>query len=556
MGSLKLEQRRMLLAYAVACLACAVSLLAQERPTLVEGHVLDAASSEPLGKVEVMLFELSGDEEIRATRTDADGHYQLSDVPPGTYKLTANKNGWAHQEYPSSKRAKRATRLVVEPALQLTGLDFRLERAAVVLGRVLDEEANPLVNARVTLYKSRYQALGRRLEPGRAAHTNDLGEYRIHNVQPGDYYLAVDHQDDLLTDSSVKYEGIDEGNYTRTYYPGVIDSDDAALVRVRPGELRGVDFDLRRVASVRVAGLVRVAGWGAVRPHASVEMLPRRDVRDRLQRRNTSVDETTGKFEFLSVPPGAHVLIAAEQVGGVWHYAYQSIEVQDQNVANLELRLEPVATVSGRVLLHGEGAKDYSFDDGQLTVRLFGDWHNPSNTSGEVEEGGAFVIAGVVPMSYSVGVRNLPPDAYLEAARRSGREVPDRKLKPAGGEAILDLEVVVNLEGGRIDGAVFNADRMPLGEAMVVAIPGAASRNRLPLFKTAQTDSRGRYSIRGLVPGTYRVVALEEFEPGAQWQPEFLNEHDDQGEVLQVEDGSRLTLDLDVVAGAEKIGHR
>ena len=72
------------------------------------------------------------------------------------------------------------------------------------------------------------------------------------------------------------------------------------------------------------------------------------------------------------------------------------------------------------------------------------------------------------------------------------------------------------------------------------------------LSSYTRRNSRGRYSIRGLVPGTYRVVALEEFEPGAQWRPEFLNEHDDQGEVLQVEDGSRLALDLDVIAGAEK----
>ena len=544
------------LAYAVACLACAISLLAQERPTLVEGHVLDAASSKPLGKVEVMLFALSGNEETRAARTDADGHYQFSDVAPGTYKLTADKNGWAHQEYASSKRAKRATRLVVEPASQLTGLDFRLERAAVVLGRVRDEEANPLSGARVILYKSRYGALGRRLVPGPGAHTNDLGEYRIHNIQPGDYYLAVDYHDHLLDDSGIKYEGIDEDNFTRTYYPGVIDSDAAAPVRVRPGELRGVDFDLTRVTSVRVAGLVRIAGGGALRPHAFVNMLPRRDILDRLRRRRASVDETTGKFEFLNVPPGAHVLIATERIGGVRHYAYQRIEVQDQNVANLELRLEPGATVSGRVLLQGAGTKDYSFDDGQLDVRLGGDWHNPANTSGAVATDGAFVIADVAPMIYSVGVRNLPPDAYLEAVKLSGREVADRKLRPAGGERILDLEVVVNLEGGRVDGIVFDADRMPLGEAMVVAIPGDARRNRLPLFKTAQTDSRGRYSIRGLVPGTYRVVALEEFEPGAQWRPEFLNEHDDQGEVLQVEDGSRHTLDLDVVAGAEKIGRQ
>ena len=143
----KLELRQASFVCTAACLAGAATLLAQERPTLLEGRVLDSAFSEPLSNVEVMLFELSGNGEMWATRTDADGNYRFSDVDPGTYKLTAVKNGWAHQEYSHTKRSRRAAKLDIEPDSQLTDLNFRLERAAVVLGRVSDQEAGALTAA-------------------------------------------------------------------------------------------------------------------------------------------------------------------------------------------------------------------------------------------------------------------------------------------------------------------------------------------------------------------------------------------------------------------------
>ena len=71
--------------------------------------------------------------------------------------------------------------------------EFRdLPRGSVIAGRIVDEFGEPIADASVTAMRSAWSNGKRRLQPaGRAAQTNDLGQYRIFGLAPGDYYVSA-----------------------------------------------------------------------------------------------------------------------------------------------------------------------------------------------------------------------------------------------------------------------------------------------------------------------------------------------------------------------------
>src|SRR5437016_3995878 len=71
-------------------------------------------------------------------------------------------------------------------------VDFSLPRGGIVTGRVIDEFGEPLPDAMVSM--QRYQNMGgqRRLVPaGRTSMTNDVGEFRLYAIPPGQYFLSA-----------------------------------------------------------------------------------------------------------------------------------------------------------------------------------------------------------------------------------------------------------------------------------------------------------------------------------------------------------------------------
>ena len=524
------------------CLATVSIGFAQQDLAFIEGRVFDAASSEPIHRADVLLYELSGSGRIQATRTDSKGRYRFPAVPSGVYKIAAEKNGWVLREYSAPGRPGRAVPLEVRSERPFAGIDVRLERAATLVGRVRDEAGEPVSGAHVVLHRLRYGPSGKGLTPAGGAQTDDRGEYRLHNIQPGEYLLAADYEDRLLTDSGVEYQGAERRNYARTFYPGVYDFDGAAMLRLEAGTATAADFDLRRVSSVTIAGIARVQGDGVLEAGVQVQMFPDRDRLGPMRRRAAEIERTSGRFEIGSVPAGAYILFADAEVDGRRYYAYRRVATADRSVDDFELALRPGATVAGRVRLEGDGPEGFSLESAGLRANLWSGWHNRSNTTGEVQADGEFEIPNVAPMVYSIAVRNLPEEAYLRTIRVDGREAPDGKIDVTG-NTLNGIELVVQLDGGRLEGVVTDEDLAPVASATVLAA-GEGLPSHLPVVRRAETDESGRYGFRGLAAGRYRVMAFDWLEAADEWRPGLLEQVRSHGERVEIADGSSMSRDL------------
>lgn len=122
----------------VVVLSLAVPLLAQTTPaneakpadkrSSITGKVL-ADDGQPLVGVGVYLSRATGDRAInRAAATDEEGNFKANDLPPGSYRINAQVNG-----YVTSSRASLTQRYRVGESATIT-----LVKGGAITGKVYD----------------------------------------------------------------------------------------------------------------------------------------------------------------------------------------------------------------------------------------------------------------------------------------------------------------------------------------------------------------------------------------------------------------------------------
>src|SRR5256885_7470386 len=180
----------------------------------IRGHVLAAESGTPLRKAQVRVTspELR---ENRVTTTDAQGAYELKELPAGRYLVTASKGSFVTLQFGQTRPLQQGRPIEVLDGQTMEKIDFALPRGGIVTGRVVDEYGEPIADVQVMPMRYQFMQGRRRLVPtGRASQTNDIGEYRLFGLAPGQYYISATLRNYTFGDSD------DRSGYAPTYYPG------------------------------------------------------------------------------------------------------------------------------------------------------------------------------------------------------------------------------------------------------------------------------------------------------------------------------------------------
>jgi len=85
--------------------------------------------------------------------------------------------------------------------------------------------------------------------------------------------------------------------------------------------------------------------------------------------------------------------------------------------------------------------------------------------------------------------------------------------------------------------------RQPVSGVQVVLIP-EKNRDRADLFKSVFSGPDGRFTIAGIPPGDYRLIAWEAVEPYGFFAPDVLREADEKGKPVRIDESSALTVDV------------
>src|SRR4051794_19124789 len=217
---------------------------------VIRGHVFDAGTGQPLRKAQVRVFapELR---ENRLATTRVDGGYEIKDLAAGRYQLNASKGSFVQLQYGQSRPFEPGKPLEVANGQTIEKIDFSLPRGGIITGRILDEFGDPASDVQVMAMRYQYIQGRRQLTPvGRPATTNDIGEYRVYALPPGQYFLSA-----TLRNFSFDAASDDRSGYAPTYYPNGASIADAQRISIGVGQVIGdISFALSPTRLARVAG--------------------------------------------------------------------------------------------------------------------------------------------------------------------------------------------------------------------------------------------------------------------------------------------------------------
>jgi protocatechuate 3,4-dioxygenase beta subunit len=548
----------------------------------LSGIITKDPGSEPLKKALIELIaESQSDGGNYTALTGADGSFRIENIVPGRYRLFVERSGF--QEIDKHRRRTEGRVLTLSAGQELKDLVIRLQAAAVVEGRVTDEDGDPMPESQVAVLRQTFASGHTHWEQVGAERTNDLGEYRIAGLAAGNYFVSVTPPPDFrsLIETTSNAPAAKPSNaatdkpapaaYQTTYYPGTRDRGQATPIQLHAGDDFPVSFSLTPSPSLTIRGSVVNLPPGST----AAIMLQSKDFSLVL---NGAEMHKDGSFEIRDVSPGAYTVVATVDNFAVPMMARQALQVAAENVEGLRLAPQTGGAVRGRLRMESSGAarldpsqmflllRSADGDDDALSAITLGEGFS---TLAHVNADGSFEWKNVPAGRYSVQISDASamPDWFLKSVAAAGA-VADSGFSVSGGATTLDL--VASANGAMVEGVATNQDGAeqggaeqdrpeqdrvekdePVADAVVVAVPDARFRNYSDRYRKAVTDQSGRFTLRGLPPGDYTLFAWESVDGEAYFNPEFLKSCEGQGKALHVNEGDHASVQLKAIPPRE-----
>jgi hypothetical protein len=478
-------------------MACAIAivalLLAQDlRGTAaIAGVVRDAQSKIGIRRA-VVTLELGGAQEATATAvTDEEGRFEFRDLPAGDYRVHATTELAMQAPYREFD-PRLARHVTLADGESRGGVVLEIARPGVLSGVVTQDDGEPAIHAVVQLLRvddpSKRASAGTHQE----INTNDRGEYRFFGVLPGTYLIKATPPQQFRLPTAAALRS--------AYFPGATTEDAARVIEVRSGdEVTGLDMRLIAATPPKVivaldlpagvsaaSGMVMVSvSWDSGSSSHSGPAAPEIDL---------------GKM-IPDLRPGEYslgVLMMAGGAGGA-----QRIRIREGGDQRVTMRLGAPFDVPCRLVGEGRAAtSDFRISVSQLP--------RYQHSTIPWRPGAPCKIEGVFPGPFQIAIYPLQPDFYLKTVRLGDTSYLAERGWPLpielSGPPDAPLEIAI-AEAAHITGTV-ERENGAVAPATIIAVEEGKGAKR----SIQAVDAAGKFDLKGLSPGNYRVFAIEKID--------------------------------------------
>ena len=551
---------------------------------VISGAVVVAGTGQPARRARVTLNALEGGGS-RSVTTDDSGTYTFDGVIAGKYNLSASKTGHVGVTYGQTQPGRPGTPIQLADGQKFTA-NLQLPRGSVITGTVLDEYGEPTPGTQVRVLRYVMQGGRRTLQQSGTGSTDDRGIYRVYGLQPGDYLVsavprnqgpapdverltaqlaevrqriataAADREmvRELATRASMLQAGLpaqeeQSTGYAPIYYPGTVSANDAATIPLGIGEERvSIDFQLQRVPMARIEGSI-VNSTGQPTQNIQLTLTNTAQAVPGIGAMTARAD-AEGRFRLTNVPPGHYRLIARANTGGggrgempegrgggrgnqpppIRLWGSVDVPVDGRNLSNVIVTLQQGLTVSGRIAFEGTTQQPPA-DLSRMRVNLApadpsigGGLTQPA--AGTVDASGKFTIPSVVPGIYRLSASGAGNGWTIDSSIVENQDTMDFPVEVKPGSAITSAVITFTDKQTQLTGSITNQRGEPAPSFTLILYSaderywGPQSRR----IRSTRPATDGQFTFSNFPPGDYKLVALTDVEPGAWFDPTFLQQ--------------------------------
>jgi hypothetical protein len=451
---------------------------------VIQGIVLEHTSGRPVARTTVRLNPVPAAEgtavEPVTTRAGRSGQFLFTRIPPGSYFVTAYREGYFPAAHGQRRPLGRGMPIHVTADSTLF-TELRLRQKGAITGRVLDENGVPAPHVRVLAYRARLP-----LRSAGSALSDDRGVYRIHGLELGKYWVR-----------SAAHVLDDNTGWIPTFGPQGRETKDARLhVVAADGDTAYADVSPETGQLFRLGGLITCASPATVNVTVSSET-------GQMQAQ-TFCGVTPGTYRFDGLAAGNYEIFAMTRSGDAAGFLELTL---GGNMESAHLTLTKVPVVEVNIRRSGSQSPE------NIPLKLVARRQNLSETEigREITEKrialppGYWEFRAVPAAGYFA--KSIDRGYGLRGRRRPERMADRFELFIDLHPQVQSLSVIASDAGGQLTGRVVSDGKAVEGVPVYLWPDSERARRSLAGWQETMSDTAGRFRFETLPPGEYRVLA-------------------------------------------------
>jgi hypothetical protein len=441
------------------------------------------------------------------TVTGEGGRFEFAGLAAGKYSLQGAKRGYITSDY--EQHEQYSTAIVTGPEYATDKLVLRLMPMAMITGHALDESGEAVRHARVQLFVEDHSEGMSRVTSVGTSSSDDRGYFDFNVLRPGTYFVSVSakpwyavHPPGGASGEAAQRvsPGLDVA-YPTTYYGGGTEAESSTPIELKGGERQEIDIRLSPAPALHLLIHVPVDEENGRTRQMSFPLLEKHVFdSEQVVQPGQSRMVSPGVFELTGVPAGRYdVRMLSSNPNEPQQFSEMDLTHDGQDLSATQG--ETLGKLKVTVRMPGEEPLPRQYAVGLRDAR------QKLAALRQGDAGGAVTFEAVRPGKYTIAFA-APGKLYsVKRTISAAGEVGGHEVNVTPGAA---MEVTAELVGGevRIEGAV-EKNGKPMAGVMVALVPNDPEAH-VDLFRRDQSDFDGTFTLQGVVPGTYTVVAVED----------------------------------------------